>query len=285
MSSSCFYGNRRPEPSFPSGITAAGDGGYQETEWLGKGAVMKDTTKLDRAMSYITSKDQNLESKPKRAKNQITEKVNSTGNPVRGIRGPRTGRGRGQGRLDLKGYGSKMLIASLSKQDKENKVSGSMSELIPSLDRDLCKATTPDSKSREKDFNSNQAPFGSFNGNRTPSRTSQGSTFKFVASSTPSTSAIAPHQIGFQNYKNTCYMLAPLQVLQGIPSIVSSSLTLANLVEDWEDRQRILGNGDKSNIMKASELALPWSLLCNAREKGDLSTVTTQVGHLMKCVK
>ena len=237
---------------------------------------MKDTTKLDRAMSYITSKDQNLESKPKRAKNQITEKVNSTGNPVRGIRGPRTGRGRGQGRLDLKGYGSKMLIASLSKQDKENKVSGSMSELIPSLDRDLCKATTPDSKSQEKDFNSNQAPFGSIlNGNRTPVGSKQGSTLGMAASSTPSTSAIAPHRMGFKNYKNTCYMLAPLQVLQGIPSIISSSVSLASLVEEWEEDQPIVANN--SGDIKAPSLALPWSRLCKARQDGDSAKATTQV--------
>ena len=41
-----------------------------------------------------------------------------------------------------------------------------------------------------------------------PVRSSQESTFGIAAaSSTPSSTAIAPHQMGYKNYKNTCYML------------------------------------------------------------------------------
>ena len=255
---------------------------------MGKRLQKKDPTKLDEAMKYLDStKSKELpDSKPKKAKDPVREKVNSTGNLDRGSRGPRGG-GRGrdqnlrQSRLDLKsgyGYGSKMLMASASKnQDKENKESTPMSVLMPSLDSDLCKKTyTPESKPQGKDVNSNQAPFGSIiNDNQTPVRSKQGSTFGIAASSTPSTSAIAPHRMGFKNYKNTCYMLAPLQVLQGIPSIISSSLPLANLVEEWEEDRPILGNN--SGDIKASRLALPWSLLCRARRNGDSAMATTQV--------
>ena len=81
-----------------------------------------------------------------------------------------------------------------------------------------------------------------------------------------------------KNYKNTCYMLAPLQVRQGIPSIVSSSVSLANIIEEWEEDQEdrpILDNnlGDT----EATRLALPWSLLCKAWQDGDLTKATTQV--------
>jgi len=289
-----FYGAKRqtPEPSFPSGITPAGDG-----EWLGKRLQKKDYTKLDRAMGYALSKEPDLElpnsKNRKKVKDTVDEKVNSTGNPNRGTRGPRRG-GRGrdqnsrQGRHDLRNghgiYGSRMLMASISKnhQGKENKESGSMSnELMPSLDPDLCtKTNTSDSKFQGRDVNSNQAPFRSIiNDDRTPVRGNQGSTFGIAAaSSTPSSSAIAPHQMGYKNYKNTCYMLAPVQVLQGIPSLVSSSLPLVNLVEEWEDNLTILDN--ISGDIKASRLALPWSLLCRARQKGDSVAATTQVQEL-----
>ena len=254
----------------------------------------KDNTKLDRAMGYALSKEPDLElpnsKNRKKVKDTVDEKVNSTGNPNRGTRGPRRG-GRGrdqnsrQGRLDLRNghgiYGSKMLMAAISEnhQGKENDESGSMStKLMPSLDSDLCKKMkSPDSKLQGRDVNSNQAPFRSIiNDNRTPVRSNQGSTFGIAAaSSTPSSSAIAPHQMGYKNYKNTCYMLAPVQVLQGIPSLVSSSLPLADLVEEWEEGQQILDN--VSGDIKASRLALPWSLLCRARQKGDFVAATTQV--------
>jgi len=252
--SSSFY--PRPESSFP----ASGDDG-----WYGKGLPKKpkDTTKLDRAMEYMN------------------EKVNSTGNLNRGSRGPRgsdRGQNSKQSRLGMAGYGhgSKMLMAAMKKNnDKENKES--TTDLMPSMDPDLMckKEKTPDLKLRGRDMNSNH--FGSIiNGNLTPVGRKQ-SSFGIATSSTPSTSAIAPHQMGFKNYKNTCYMLAPLQVLQGIPSIVSSSVSLANLIEEWEEDRPILDNNLDD---KASRLALPWSLLCKARQEGDSVQALTQVQEL-----
>ena len=264
-STSSFY--TRPEPSFPSGNTPAAGG---DGHWLGKGLQKKDPSKLNSAMGYLEATKSNL----------LNEKVNSTGNLNRGSRGPRGG-GRGRGQNSRQGggfdYGSKMVMASMSKNhhDQENKEP--KPDLIPSLDWDLCKKVkTQEWKPQGRDVNSNQAPFGSIlNGNRTPVGSKQGSTFGMAASSTPSTSAIAPHRMGFKNYKNTCYMLAPLQVLQGIPSIISSSVSLTNLVEEWEEDQPIVANN--SGDIKAPSLALPWSRLCKARQDGDSAKATTQV--------
>ena len=87
--------------------------------------------------------------------------------------------------------------------------------------------------------------------------------------------------MGFKNYKNTCYMLAPFQVLQGIPSIIASSLPLANLVEEWEDCKTLIDMTEENGI-KVSKLASPWSLLCQARQSGDLAAATAQV-KLLQC--
>ena len=69
-------------------------------------------------------------------------------------------RGGGQNPRLGYGFGSKMLIASLLKshQDKANKES--LTHLITSMDVELC---NKESKSKEIDVNSNQAPFGSIN--------------------------------------------------------------------------------------------------------------------------
>ena len=159
-------------------------------------------------------------------------------------------------------------------QDKENR---EHEQLVPSnLDWDLLNQTKP----QGRDVNSNQAPLeDNIKSKRTPEKI--GTSFGAAASSTPSTSRVLPHQMGFKNYKNTCYMLAPFQVLQGIPSIIASSLPLASLVEEWEDGKTLMDMCEENGI-KVSKLASPWSLLCQARQSGDLAAATAQV-RLLQC--
>merc|ERR1719209_814381 len=222
-----------------------------------------------------------------RSKDLVAEKVNSMGNINRGTQGPRgRGKDKGRGNFSFKerpdlGGGSQrrsinMVQAGQAKfnQDKNR----DLEQLVPSnLDWDLLHQTKP----QGSDVNSNQAPFeGNIKSKQTPERI--GTSIGATASSTPSTSRVLPHQMGFKNYKNTCYMLAPFQVLQGIPSIIASSLPLANLVEEWEDGKTLIDMTEE-NGMKVSKLASPWSLLCQARQSGDLAAATAQVRKL-KCV-
>merc|ERR1719268_702735 len=255
-------------------ISPVGDGADAEGQWFGRN-MRTDYSKLDTAMAYARSKD------------LVAEKVNSTGNMKRGTQGPR-GKGKGKDmdknnfsfkkRPDLRGGSQRrsinMVQAGQAKfnQDKENR---ELEQLVPSnLDWDLLHQTKP----QGSDVNSNQAPLeGNIKSKRTPERI--GTSFGATASSTPSTSRVLPHQMGFKNYKNTCYMLAPFQVLQGIPSIVASSLPLASLVEEWEDGKTLIDMTEENGI-KVSKLASPWSLLCQARQRGDLAAATTQVRKL-----
>ena len=272
-----FYGKKLeasyPSPAMPC-ISPAGDGADKEEQWLGKN-MRTDYSKLDTAMAYARSKD------------IVTEKVNSTGNMERGRQGPRSrGRGKNKDNFSLKkrpdlGGGSQrrsinMVQAGQAKfnQDKENR---ELEQLVPSnLDWDLLHQTKP----QGSNVNSNQAPLeGNIKSKRTPERI--GTSFGATASSTPSTSRVLPHQMGFKNYKNTCYMLAPFQVLQGIPSIIASSLPLASLVEEWEDGKTLIDMTEENGI-KVSKLASPWSLLCQARQSGDLAAATAQV-ILLQC--
>ena len=274
MGTAGFYGKNQeasyPSPSMP-GISPVGDGVDKDGQWLGK-KMRTDYSKLDKALAYAHSKD------------PVTEKVNSTGNMKRGKQGPRDrGKGRGKDkdnfsfkkRPDLgggsQGRSFNMVQAGQAKfnQDKENK---EHKQLVPSnLDWDLLNQTKP----QGRDINSNQAPLeGSIKSKQTPGRIGQ--SFGAATSSTPSTSRVLPHQMGFKNYKNTCYMLAPFQVLQGIPSIIASSLPLASLVEEWEDGKTLI-DMTRENGIKVSKLASPWSLLCQARLRGNLAAATAQV--------
>ena len=131
-----FYGKKQetsyPSPSMPS-ISPVGDGADAEGQWFGKN-MRTDYSKLDTAMAYARSKD------------IVAEKVNSTGNMIRGTQGPR-GRGKGKNkdnfkvRADLRG-GSQgrsfnMVQAGQAKfnQDKQNR---EHEQLVPAnLDWDL----------------------------------------------------------------------------------------------------------------------------------------------------
>ena len=274
-----FYGKKQeasyPSPSMP-GISPAGDGADKEEQWFGKN-MRTDFSKLDTAMAYARSKD------------IVAEKVNSTGNMNRGTQGPR-GRSKdkykGRGNLSFKkradvrggsqGRSFDMVQAGQAKfnQDKQNR---EYEQLVPANpDWDLLNQAKP----QGRDVNSNQAPLeDNIKSKRTPEKI--GTSFGAAASSTPSTSRVLPHQMGFKNYKNTCYMLAPFQVLQGIPSIIASSLPLASLVEEWEDGKTLIDMCEENGI-KVSKLASPWSLLCQARQSGDLAAATAQV-RLLQC--
>ena len=68
-----------------------------------------------------------------------------------------------------------------------------------------------------------------------------------------------PHKIGLQNRGNTCYLNSTVQVLLGLPMVVTDATNLKHAVH-------------KMNIsMENTKLVLPFASLCQAQSQGDVA--------------